>query len=117
KKLKKILLVFLVLLILIVVGSGAFLFFAIYLPYKSIEAKGKLVVASSKKLTEDFKKNDIDLIQKRMDEIDKEYKDFETESKKMYWLSGVVYVRDYKNGVEAGRYMINAAQEAIKAIE
>ena len=34
----------------------------------------------------------------------------------MYWAAFIPYVADFKNGVEAGDYLIRAGQESIKAI-
>lgn len=106
---------FIVLGVLLLVMT-LFAFFAIYLPYTRIRAKGEVVVASVKELKADLKKNNIDILQNRFNDIDTKYKDFEKESKSVYWMSFVPYVSDFKNGVEAGDYMIRAGQKSVKAI-
>ncbi len=88
----------------------------IYLPVMRIKAKAKVLVASAQIMKADIKKNDIDLLQKDMDDVETKYKDFEKEAKSVYWMRFIPYVSDFKNGVEAGDYMIKAGQESIKAI-
>ena len=110
--------------ILIVLGSilgvllvlAAIAFFAVILPLMRIEKKGKEVMAEAKLMKEDFKKNDIDLVKKRMATMSQKYTELENESKSIYWLSFIPYVQDYKNGIEAGRYMLKAGDETIVAI-
>lgn len=89
--------------------------FALYLPAKRIETKARIVEAEARLMKEDFKKNDIDLVKKRLDSISTKYADLEKESQTVYWLSFIPHVRDYKNGIESGRYMIKAGQEAVTA--
>src|SRR5205085_347647 len=57
-----------------------------------------------------------DLVKSQLNEVDTKYKDLEKESKSVYWMAFVPYVGDYKNGIEAGRYVINAGQKAVDAI-
>ncbi|MEO6509336.1 MAG: DUF4012 domain-containing protein [Patescibacteria group bacterium] len=101
----------LVLLLLVI-----FSFFAIYLPFRSVKVKGAVIAASAKELKNDLKAKNIDLIQKRMNTIDVQYKDLEKESKRLYWLSFIPYIADFKNGIEAGHYVLSAGQESVKAI-
>jgi hypothetical protein len=114
---KKILIGLLVSLLIIIVVVGAFCFFAIYLPYRDIRAKGQLVVASMQQMKADLNTKNIDVIEARMNDIDKKYTDFEKAAARVYWMSGVAYVSDFKNGVEAGRYSINAGKKGIDAIK
>ncbi len=109
---KKILLIVggLILIILI------FAFIFVYGPYTQIKAKAMVLVASAKQIKADFKKNDIDLLNKELTTFSQQYTDFENASKQVYWMSFIPYVSDFKNGVEAGRYIISAGQEAVKAI-
>lgn len=91
-------------------------FFTIYLPLKRIQSKADIVMAEAKLAKDDFKKNDIDLVNKRMSSISQKYADLEKESQSIYWASFIPYVRDYRSGIEAGRYTITAGEEAVKAI-
>jgi hypothetical protein len=100
-----------ILLVLVIFG-----FFALYLPYKGIKVAGIKVANSAKLLKTDLKAKNIDLIQSRMNEIQTEYKDLEKQAKRVYWLSFIPYISDFRNGVEAGDYMIQAGQESVKAI-
>lgn len=93
-----------------------FSFFAVYLPYRQIRVKGEIVMNSAKELKNDIKAKNIDLIKSRMNTIDSQYKDFEKAAKRVYWMSFIPYVSDFKNGVEAGHYMISAGQTSVDAI-
>lgn len=100
------------LIVIVVLG-----YFLAYLPAMRIKAKGMEVMAEAQLLKADVKQNDIDLISKRLNTISKKYDAFEKESKSVYWATFIPYVRDFKNGVEAGDYMIHAGIESVKAIE
>lgn len=101
-----------VLLIIAAIG-----FFTIYLPYRNIEKKAKVVMAEVELAKADFKKNDIDLVNKRMSSISQKYADLEKEAKTIYWAGSFIpHINDFKNGIEAGRYTIKAGEEAVKAI-
>ncbi len=91
-------------------------YFIAYIPYTKIRAKAEVVIASAKGIKEVFKKNDIDLLNSKMKELSTAYTAFEKESKTVYWATFIPYVADYKNGVEAGAYVMKAAQEAIATI-
>lgn len=91
-------------------------FFFGYLPYKRIRAKGEVVMASAKKMKDDIKQNDIDLVKKDMEQLTKDYASFQKEAKSVYWASFIPYVADFKNGVEAGDYLMKAGQQTINAI-
>ena len=101
--------VFLVLLV-------AFSYFFIFLPYTRIKAKGQILVAAARELKEDVKKNDIDLLKNKLADVSKKYDDFEKESRSVYWASFIPYVADFKNGVEAGTYVLKAGRESVDAI-
>lgn len=90
-------------------------FFALR-PYSRIKVRAQEVAASAKELKTAFSKNDIDLVKKQLDDLNKKYQDLENESKAIYWAAFIPYVADYKNGVEAGDYLIKAAQESVKAV-
>src|SRR5690606_24626354 len=63
-----------------------------------------------------IKSNDIDLIRKDIDTIGTKYQEFEKEASSVYWATFIPYVQDFKSGVEAGRFMIVAGDEAVEAI-
>lgn len=91
-------------------------YFLAYRPYTQIRAKGEVVMATAKKMKADIKENDIDLLKKDMTQMEKDYTAFEKEARSVYWASFVPYVADFKNGVEAGRYMVSAGQKSIDSI-
>ncbi len=99
--------------VMVVAIVGYFLF---YRPAMRIKAKGMELTAEAKLLKADVKANDIDLIKKRLVSIDAKYAEFENESKSVYWASFIPYIADFKNGVEAGRYTLQAADESVEAI-
>lgn len=110
---KKIIISFLVILL---VSIAVFSYVALYLPYTKIRAKGLVVVASAKQMKAVFAKNDIDLLTTEMKKFRKTYDDFQNEAKAVYWMSFISYIRDFKNGVEAGDHILTAGQEGINAI-
>jgi len=75
-----------------------------------------VVLAAAKEMKGVFSKNNIDLLNKDLDNFDAKYKDFEKEAQSVYWLSFIPYVADFKNGVEAGHYMVKVAQESAEAV-
>lgn len=99
--------------LLVILGLGYFL---VYRPYKNIRAKANVVVASAKELKTAFTQNNIDLVKEKLTNVSDKYKDLENESKSVYWAAFIPYIRDYKNGIEAGRYMIHAGQQSVDAI-
>lgn len=107
---KKFLIAFLIFLIITAVSF----FFFIYLPYLGIKAKATVLVKSGTAVKNSFKNNNIDDVKKNLNKFEKDYSDFETESKKVYWLKIVPfagsYISDFRNGVEAGDELIKAAQ-------
>ncbi|MEN9327562.1 MAG: hypothetical protein RI947_370 [Candidatus Parcubacteria bacterium] len=113
KKAKKNKLKLLVIPLLVVL---LFAYFFVYRPYTNIKAKGLVLVASAKQLKDVFKKNDIDLVKKQMADVNAKYTDFEKASKSVYWAAFIPYVGDFKNGVEAGNYVLKAGSEAVEAI-
>lgn len=103
----------LVAVILIFLVFGYFLF---YRPYQSIKAKAMVLVASAKEMKATFAKNNIDLLNANLNDFSQKYIDFEKEAKTVYWASFIPYISDFKNGVEAGNYLLKASQEALVAI-
>lgn len=97
-----------------------FVVFFVYLPFKKIKVKGMEVVNSARLVKDSFKKNDIDQVKARLDDLDKKYALFQKEAKKVYWMSYIPflgsYITDFKHGVSAGDNMIKAAIVAVDAI-
>lgn len=98
------------------IAFGVAAYFLAIQPAMRIRAKGMEVMAEAQKLQETVKANDIDLLRKDLDMFGAKYAEFENESKSVYWASFIPYVNDFKSGVEAGRYMIVAGDEAVEAI-
>jgi hypothetical protein len=95
---------------------GLVSYFLFIAPALRIRAKGMELVKEAQVLKADMKSNDIDLIKTHLKDFGKKYGEFEKESKAVYWATFIPYVADFKNGVEAGRYVLNAGDEAIEAI-
>ena len=102
----------LVFVVLIVLG-----YFFVYRPVMKIKAQASVVVASARELKSTFSKNDIELLKTKLDDFSTQYSIFEADAKSIYWASFVPYVSDFKNGVEAGNYVIDAAKQGVAAIE
>ncbi|QQG44719.1 MAG: DUF4012 domain-containing protein [Candidatus Roizmanbacteria bacterium] len=104
------------LFLLVVVFLLIFAYFFIFRPAQIIQAKGKILVSSAKSLKSAFLKNDIDLARVELKDFKLKYQDFEKSAKSVYWLFFIPYVADFKNGVEAGNYLIKAGEESLDAI-
>ncbi len=100
--------------VFVVFGILGYIF--VYTPAMKIKARGMEVKQEAELLKADVKSNDIDLIKNRMNSISDKYAGLEKESEQIYWASFVPYVSDYRNGIEAGRYTIEAGKESIEAI-
>ena len=100
-----------VFIILLVLG-----YFFIYLPAVKIKKEAMALVTSAKELKATFSKNNIDLLNSKMNSFSLQYKAFEKTSQSVYWAAFIPYVSDFKMGVEAGSYVIKAAGEALTAI-
>jgi len=109
---KKALKIILGLILLIIVLS----YFLFYRPFQDIKVKGLVLMTSAKELKTVFKKNNIDLLQTEFNKFSNQYKDFEKASSAVYWVKFIPYIADFKNGVEAGGYLVKAGGETIKAI-
>ncbi len=92
------------------------IYFLFYIPYTKIKAKGMAVLVSAQDLKVAFSRNDIDLLTAKLKITDEKYSEFEKEASTVYWAKPIPYVADFKNGVEAGRYGIEAGKVAIKSI-
>ncbi|MDP4011923.1 MAG: DUF4012 domain-containing protein [Candidatus Roizmanbacteria bacterium] len=100
--------------LILILGVLGYLF--VYSPAMKIKAKGMEVADEAKKLQADIKLNDIDLVDTRVNSLGKKYQAFEKEAQTVYWATFIPYVQDFKNGVEAGRFVIQAADESVEAI-
>ncbi len=113
---KKIIIGILLGLVVFILAVGVLGYLFVYTPVMKIKAAGLVVKAEAVLLKADAKANDIDVLKNRMKSVSDKYSLLEKESESMYWATFVPYVADYKNGIEAGRYTINAGTEAIEAI-
>ncbi|MGB9707230.1 MAG: DUF4012 domain-containing protein, partial [Microgenomates group bacterium] len=86
-------------------------------PVKEIYTRANNLLLKAKEIKAVFSQNDIDLLDKSLNEFDKEYLSFKNSAKKIYWLSFIPYISDFKNAVEAGDLMIETSKEAISAIK
>ncbi len=93
------------------------IFFFLVQPILQIHKKGKIVVASAKELKAAFAKNDIDLVETKLKDTETKYEDLRKSSRRLYWLSFIPYVSDFKNGIEGGHYAMLAADEMVVAIK
>jgi hypothetical protein len=104
-----------ILIAIIVIIATAF-YFVFFRPYQKIRARAMVLVASAKEMKSVFSQNNIDLLNSKAQEFAKKYSDFEKEAQSLYWASFIPYIADFKNGVEAGGYLVKAGQEALVAI-
>ncbi|GAB4219073.1 MAG: hypothetical protein Fur009_3360 [Candidatus Microgenomates bacterium] len=104
-----------ILIIFFLVSLLGFLF--VVKPLINIKNKALTLIKSARQLKAEFSKNDITLLKNSLNDFSNQYKDFQNTAKSIYWLSFVPYVADFKNGVEAGDYLIKAGVEAVAAIE
>lgn len=103
-------------LIGIVLAILIFTYLFIIRPVSNIRAKANEVTASAKELKYAFSQNDMNLVQIKLDTFSKKYNSLEKEARGIYWLVFIPYVSDLKNGIEAGRFAIEAGKEAVTAI-
>lgn len=87
-----------------------------YVTYRNLSTKGRVLIASAKELKRAFSQNDIDLLNNKLEDFSQKYNNFQKSAQSIYWTSFIPYVSDFKNGVEAGDYLIRAGKESIKAI-
>jgi hypothetical protein len=104
-------------LIIVLVVLALLSYFFIIGPILNIQAKGNVLVKSARELKSAFLQNDIDLTSSKFDEFSKKYADFKKSATQIYWLSFIPHVGDFKNGVDAGEYLVKAGRESITAIE
>ncbi len=109
KKLKKrlLLLIFIPLLLC---------YFLFVLPFQRISREGRKIATLARELKSVFSQNDIDVLNKKTRQLALEYQQFEKAARTVYWASFIPYIADFKNAVEAGRYIINAVGDSIEAV-
>ena len=86
-----------------------------------MNSQGRILISDAAKIKESFKNNNIDEVKSNLATLKKDYQKFSNASSKIYWLQFVPivsgYVSDLRNGVTAGREMLDASEIAIEAIE
>lgn len=100
----------------IILGLFVFAYYSFYIPYTKIQAKGLVVVMAGKDLKTAFSQNDIDLLSLKLKTFEEKYGDLENEAKTLYWATAIPYVADFKLGIEAGRYGVEAAKATVASI-
>lgn len=100
----------------LVLGLFGWIYFSFYIPYTRIQAKGMAVMVSGKDLKSAFSKNDIDLLSTKLKVFEEKYAEFEKESQTVYWATSIPYIADFKRGVEAGRYSVEAGKAMVASI-
>ena len=100
----------------LLLALSAYIYYSFYVPYTRIQAKGMVVVASAKDLKDAFSKNDIDLLSAKLKTFEEKYGELEKESQSLYWAVSIPYIADFKRGVEAGRYGVEAAKATVASI-
>jgi len=100
----------------IILGLFGYIYFSFYVPYTRIQAKAMAVLASGTELKSAFAKNDIDLLSSKLKVVEEKYSEFEKEAQTLYWAISIPYIADFKRGVEAGRYGIEAGKAGIASI-
>ena len=93
------------------------LYFFVFRPITKINKDAKILITSAKELKATFSKNNIDLLNSQYSDFTRKYSNFEKSSKRIYWVSFIPYVSDFKNFVEAGSFLVKAGGETIVAIE
>lgn len=100
---------------------AVFGYFAVYIPGRRIEARARDVKASGEAVKAAFKENDIDLVEKKLKITEAKYDAFQKEASSVYWLGAIPfagnYVKDFRNGVEAGKHLLDAGKKTIVAIK
>ena len=96
-------------------------YFALYRPFTRIKAQGGAVIAAGSEAKAAFRENDIDLLEKKLRNVNVAFDAFQKEAKAVYWVAPIPviggYIRDFKNGVEAGDHLLIAAEKLVIAIK
>ncbi|MBI4004673.1 DUF4012 domain-containing protein [Candidatus Roizmanbacteria bacterium] len=91
-------------------------YFFLVRPIIEVRAKGIQVFAAARELKSAFSSNNIDLIKAKFQVFEKTYIKFHKEARMLYWTAIIPYGADFKNGVDAGDYLIKAGKESIDAM-
>lgn len=100
-----------VILVIAVLG-----YFLAYLPYTRIRANVSVLITSAQNLKAAAKQNNIDILNEKLNTFIKQYGEFKKEAQSVYWALFIPYVSDFKNGVNAGTYLLQAARDSLDAI-
>lgn len=92
-------------------------YFFVYRPIVNIKAKANIVIASAKELKSIFARNDIELLKTKLNDFSNKYQNLEKAAKSIYWASFIPYVSDFRQGIEAGSYLVKAGVSSVSAIE
>src|SRR3990167_10575009 len=103
----------LILIVILLVLS----YFFVFRPVVNIKAKANIVLDSAKEMKSIFAKNDIELLKSKMDDFSNKYQNLEKASRSIYWASFIPYVSDFRQGIEAGSYLVKAGVSSVGAIE
>lgn len=95
-------------------------YFFLIIPAKKLKIKAGEINKKIREIKEVFKENDLDKLEKKIGELEKEYSQFGSLAGKLYWISFLPvvggYGRDLKNAVEAGEALIKSGKEAVHTI-
>ncbi len=105
-----------IVLFAVLLGLFGYIYYAFYIPYTKIRAKGMAVVVSARDLKAAFSQNDIDLLSAKLKVFDDKYAEMEKEASTVYWATTIPYIADFKLAVEAGRYGVEAAKATVASI-
>ena len=94
-----------------------FLYFFIVGPIIGVRGKIKVLSASAGQMKQAFTDNDIDKLDKSVDDFVKKYEVFRKSARKLYWTSFIPYGSDFKNAVEGGYYAIAAIDKTVESIK
>ncbi len=100
----------------VVVVLSVLIFIFVYLPYLRIRKSAQAVMTSADTLKTAFKSNNIDTVNSSFKDFTDKYAVLRKNSSSIYWLSFIPYVADYKHGIEAGHYVVEAGKDALIAI-
>ncbi len=104
---------------LLIIFLLVFILFYLFIlkPILEIKEKSEVLIKKANNLKTSFSQNDLVLLKNNLNDLKKEYLNFQISSKKIYWLSFIPYISDFKNIVFAGDYLIKAGLETIDVIE
>ena len=107
-------LVALLILLAVIIGIYGFI------QYKNIRSKATEAVESARAVKTGFSNNNIDEVQSELNTFKNKYAAFKKASSGVYWMRFIplagAYVSDFRNGVEAGDAMVEAAIISVDAI-